>query len=120
MIDADKLREVVASGDPLAGADDLAGVVISLGLWVAILVLAPLVVLVLAIVLLPLELATVVVVVPLFVVARFAGVIPWKVLLVDALTGEESRESYRNVLTARRRIREVNADQRVPVRWAWS
>ena len=52
--------------------------------------------------------------------ARLLGVVPWTVLLLDVVSGIERRETYRNGLRARRRIREVNADQRVPVRWAWT
>lgn len=82
---ADGLREGVAQVDPLAAADDVPGLVLGLAAWLAVLVLAPVVALVLPVV-----------------------------------SGSEQRETYRNGLRARRRILEVNADRRVPVRWAWT
>jgi hypothetical protein len=42
------------------------------------------------------------------------------VVIVDQVTGEERRETYRNLWRAARRIRSVNSDRRVKVRWAWS
>jgi hypothetical protein len=54
------------------------------------------------------------------VVSRFAGVIPWTVVMVNQVTGQETRETYRNGWRAVRRIREVNTDRRVTVRWAWA
>jgi hypothetical protein len=106
--------------DPMLVGDDIAGIAIGIGAWLLLLIAAPLVVLVLAAALLSVELPLVLAVAALLLVARFAGVIPWTVLIVDPLTGAETRESYRNGLRALRRIREVNSDQRITVRWAWT
>lgn len=120
VLSADGLREGVAQVDPLAAADDVPGLVLGLAAWLAVLVLAPVVVLVLAVVLLPFELALVAALALLMVLARLLGVVPWTVLLLDVVSGSEQRETYRNGLRARRRILEVNDDQRVPVRCAWT
>ena len=117
---ADGFREGVAQVDPLAAADDIPGLVLGLAAWLVVLILAPLVVLVLAVVLLPFELVLVAALALLLVLARLLGVVPWTVLLLDVVSGSEQRERYRNGLRARQRIREVNVDQRVPVRWAWT
>jgi hypothetical protein len=117
---ADDLREGVAQVDPLATADDIPGLVLGLAAWLAVLILAPVLVLVLAVVLLPFELVLVAAAALLLVLARLLGVVPWTVLVLDVVSGAEEREQYRNGLRARRRILEVNADQRVPVRWAWT
>lgn len=119
-ISADSFREGVAQVDPLAAADDIPGLVLGLAAWLAVLILAPLVVLLLAVLLLPFELVLVAALALLLVLARLLGVVPWTVLLLDVVTGAEKRERYRNGLRARRRILEVNAERRVPVRWAWS
>ena len=66
------------------------------------------------------ELPIVVVLAVVFVVVRFTGLMPWKVLIVDLVSGEERCERYRFLWRALRRIREVNNDRRVKVRWAWA
>ena len=113
------LREAALSGDPLLGADDPGGIVLGLGIWLVVVVAAPLVVLVLAVLLLSVELPVVVALALLLAVLRFAGVVPWTVGIVDTL-GTERRESYRNVVRAVRRVREVNGRPEVRVRWAWA
>jgi hypothetical protein len=55
----------------------------------------------------------------LLVLMRLAGLIPWTVVILDGLTGDEQRESYRTIRRAVARVRNVNADRRVDVRWAW-
>jgi hypothetical protein len=110
------LRE---NADPLVVMDDLQGVVLGLALWLVIIVAAPLVVLVLAVGLLSVELPLVIALGLFLLVIRFTGLLPWAVVIVDPVTGHERRESYRSLWRAARRIRSVNSDRRVKVRWAW-
>ncbi len=114
---ADTLR---AAADPVTSVDDLTGVLIGLALWLVVIIAAPLIVLVLAAVLLSVELPVVVVLALLVLVARFAGLIPWTVVILDPVTGAERRESYRSIWKATARIRGINSDRRVKVRWAWA
>ena len=120
-------KDLIGEGGPpdlVSGADDPAGVVVgivlSLVVWILLIVAAPLIVLVLAIAFLPVEIAFVAVLALLLVVARLLGVVPWTVVVVDLVQKTERRESYRNLLHAVRRIRELNHDRRVLVRWAWA
>jgi len=109
------------AADPsVIGVDDLSGVVVGLALWLVIIIAAPMVVLLLAAGLFSVELPVVVVVAVLLPLARFAGLVPWTVVILDAVTGDERRERYRNLVHALRRIRDLNADRRVAVRWAWT
>ena len=110
----------VPDADPTLGADDLSGVVLGLALWLVIILAAPLIVLVLAGLLFTIEVPVAAAVGLLLVVARFAGVIPWTVVVLDSVSGTETTERYRNLLHAVRRIRSVNHDRRVQVRWAWA
>ena len=106
--------------DPFFGTDDLSGLVFSLALWLLIIIAAPLMVLVLAAGLLSIELPVVVALGVLLAVIRFTGLLPWVVVIVDPTTGEERRETYRNLWRAAKRVRAVNLDGSVKVRWAWS
>lgn len=108
------------TADQIVVGDDVAGVVIGLAVWLGIIVAAPLIVLVLAVGLLSVELPIVLALGLMLLVVRFTGLLPWEVLIVDQVTGEEQRERYRSVWRAARRIREVNCDRRVKVRWAWA
>jgi hypothetical protein len=120
-VKADDVRDAVSSGNPFDGADDLAGVVLSLALWLLVLVAAPLVAAVLVWLLLPVELLLALLLALLVPLVRMLGLVPWTVLVVAAGQGEETRERYRSLLAARRRVREVNGGaQSVPVRWAWT
>ncbi|MEQ6900936.1 hypothetical protein [Nocardioides sp. YIM 152588] len=114
----DTLREHATLAGPLDG-DDLAGILFGLAAWIAVLVLAPLLVVVLAVALFSVELPLLLALAVLVVAARFLGLIPWTVLIVDRITGEEMVERYRSILRAVRRIRDVNHDRSVKVRWAW-
>lgn len=111
------LREV--SAELVGGSTDPTDFAISLGLWLAIVIAAPLIVLMLAAGLFSVELPLVLAIAVLLAVLRFAGVIPWTVLTVDAVSGTETRSSYRSLLRAVRRVREINHDRRVQVRWSW-
>lgn len=118
-MDPDDLREAVLQSNPLDGADDLGGIVLGLAVWITLLIAAPLVVLALAVLLLAVELPLVIALAALLAALRFTGVIPWTVLLVDRATGAESRERFRFLPSAIRRIREVSTSQRIEVRWSW-
>lgn len=117
VMSADTLRDC---SDPFIGLDDLSGLVVGLVLWLAIIVAAPVLVLVLAAGLFSIELPVVLALGAVLLVVRFTGLMPWTVVIVDQVTGEERRETYRNLWRAVRRIRAVNSDRRVDVRWAWS
>ena len=117
VMQADTLRE---NADPFVAVDDLAGVVLGLALWLAIIIAAPLIVLVLAAGLFSVELPIVVAVAVLLGAARFTGLIPWTVVIHDPITGDERRESYRSIWREVARIRGINSDRRVKVRWAWA
>ena len=120
-VKADDVRDAVSSGNPFAGADDLAGVVLSLAVWLLVLVAAPLVAAVVVWLLLPVELVLVLVLALLVPLVRLLGLVPWTVLVVDHGRGDETRERHRSLLAARRRVREVNRGaQSVPVRWGWT
>lgn len=113
----DTLREIA---DPFTLVDDIQGLIIGLVLWLVVIIAAPVIVLVLAAGLLSVELPIVLAVGLLLLLIRFTGVLPWTVLIIDQVTGEGRRESYRNLWRAVRRIRSVNGDQRVKVRWSWT
>jgi len=100
---------------------DIEGFVIGIALWLLIIVAAPLIVLVLAVLLFSVELPIVIVLAGILVVVRFTGLVPWTVVIVDAVGGgEEKTERYRLLWRAIGRIRAVNSDRRVKVRWAWA
>jgi hypothetical protein len=118
-ISADDVREAVVQMNPLDGADDLGGLVLGLAVWIAVFVAAPVVAIVVVVLLFSVELPLVIALAALIVVLRFTGVIPWTVLVVDRVTGAESRERFRFLPSALRRIREVGTSQRIEVRWSW-
>ena len=111
------LRE---NAEPFLDVGDLSGVVLGIVLWIAILILAPLIVLVLAVLLFSVELPIVLALAVILLVVRFTGLMPWTVVIVNAVDGEEQIERYRLLWRAVARIRAVNADRRVKVRWAWA
>jgi hypothetical protein len=113
-------RDKMSNVDPTLGADDLSGLVIGLAVWLTILLAAPLLVLILAGALFSVELPVLAVIGLALALARFAGLIPWTVVVVDRISGQEQPESTRNFLRAVRRVRDVNGDRRIVVRWAWS
>jgi hypothetical protein len=112
-------RRQVRRVDPTSGSDDVVGAIMGLVLWLAVLAAAPLLVLVLAGLLLSVELPILVIVALLLVGIRFAGLIPWTVVVIDRLTGVERTVRTRNFLRAVRRIQTVNGQRRVSVRWRW-
>jgi hypothetical protein len=107
--------------DPLTAAgEDLSGCLFGLAFWILILIAAPVVVLVLAVGLLSVELPLVIALGLVLATIRFAGILPWTVVIVHQVTGEERRETYRAIWNAVRRIREINHYRTVKVHWAWS
>lgn len=117
VMSAEALRDNAGS---LTSVDDLSGVVLSLALWLLVIVAAPLIVLVLAVGLLSVELPLALALGLVLVVVRFTGLLPWTVMIINEVSGDERCETYRNLWTALRRIRGVNGDSRVKVRWAWA
>jgi hypothetical protein len=113
------LRDLVGS-DPLGNSSgDDVELVIGLGVWLAVMIAAPLLVLVLTVLLLSVEIPVVIALGLLLGVIRFAGVVPWTVTITDTLSGAETHETFRNLIHTVRRIRGINSVQHVPVRWAW-
>lgn len=113
----DTLRD---GADVLDVVDGLEGLVVGLVLWVAVMIAAPVIVLVLAVALLTVEVPLAIALAVLLVVVRVTGVLPWKVLVVDHVTGAERLETYRAPWRAVHRIREINHDRRVKVHWSWA
>ena len=107
------------AAEPLTAGDDLEGLVVGLALWLVIVIAAPLVVLVLAAGLLSVELPIVLALGLGLLVVRFTGLLPWTVVILDQVGGSERRETYRSLWGAARRIRDINPDRRINVRWAW-
>jgi fatty acid desaturase len=117
---ASTFRDKISGLDPTLGTDDLSGLVIGLAVWLTFLLAAPLLVLILAGALFSVELPVLVIVALVLVLARFSGLIPWIVVIVDRVSGQEQRESTRSFVRALRRVREINGDRRIVVRWSWS
>ena len=106
------------------GGDDLEGVVLSFVLSVLLIVLvlvaAPVIVVVMAVLLFSVELPLLLLLGVVLPAVRFLGLVPWTVLVLDPATGEERPERFRVVWPAARRVRAVNHDRRVRVRWGWA
>jgi len=119
VMEAKKLRDGTDPFSGIAAFDDLAGVVFGLALWIAVLIAAPLIVLVLAALLFSIELPLLIVIALLLVIARVIGVIPWVVGVVDQRTGLARYERTRSLFRAVRLVHEVNGEHGVPVRWHW-
>lgn len=124
MMKVDTVRHIVDTvADPSATALEFAdsgGLVFGFALWLALIVAAPLIVVLLAALLLSIELPIVIAIALVLVIIRFAGVVPWTVVTIDNISRTETYESYRSIFRALHRIREINGDRRVHVRWAWS
>lgn len=103
-----------------AGVDDLAGLALVAVIWLAAILLGPFLVVMLGAALFSLEVALLVGLAVFLVLSRFVGLLPWTVVVLNQVTGEHRRESIRTLVRAVRRVREVNGERRVPVRWAWS
>jgi hypothetical protein len=113
------VRDAAGYIDP-SNVDDVTGLVVVLAVWLGIVLAAPLIVLILAGLLFAIEAPILLALGVLYLVARFAGLMPWTVLTVEKRTGQERRETTRNLLHAVRRVRDINRDRRVLVRWAFS
>jgi ABC-type transport system involved in multi-copper enzyme maturation permease subunit len=112
------LRDVTANPLGNSSSGDV-GFVIGIGVWLAVVIAAPLLVLILAVLLLSVEIPVAVALGLVLAVIRFAGIVPWTVTITDTFSGTESHDSYRNLIRAVRRIRAINTDRKVPVRWSW-
>ena len=110
------------AADPFGdlGLDDLGGLVFGLALWLAVIIAAPLIVILLAVLLFPFELSLLIALAMLLVLSRLLGIIPWTVAVVDQQSGTERYEKTRSLVQAVRLVRRVNGRRRVPVRWVWS
>lgn len=107
------------SPDLLDAVDDPVGVLIGIGVVVLLYVAAPLLGVVLAILLLPVEVWVALVLGVLLLLARFTGVIPWTVAYTDD-DGVLTRERFRFLPSAARRVRELTGDAGPRVRWHWA
>lgn len=113
------LRDITGPDPLLPTSSDPSEMVLGIGLWLVIMVAAPLVVLVLAVLLLSVEIPVAIAFGLILAIVRFAGIVPWTVAIIDA-DGTETHETYRNLIHAVRRIQTINTDQHVAVRWAWT
>ena len=98
--------------------DDFAAMFLSLGIWVMLVICAPLITFLLAAVLLPFEVTLVAIIALVLLAIRFAGITPWTVVLINS-GGVETTEKYRNIVRAVRRVRAVNSSSRVAVQLLW-
>jgi hypothetical protein len=98
--------------------DDFGSMFLSLGLWLMLVVGAPVIAFVLAVMLLPLEATLVAIIAVGLLAIRFAGLTPWTVVLINS-DGGETAEKYRSVVRAVRRVRAVNGSRRVAVQFVW-
>jgi hypothetical protein len=114
---ASTLRDVA---DPGLVLDDFDGFVMGMALWLAIIVAAPVIVVLLAALLFSIELPLLLALALLLILIRLVGIIPWTVGVVDQQTGTERQEKTRSLIHAIRQVRAVNDSRRVPVRWSWS
>lgn len=98
---------------------DIDDFVVSIVVLIALYVLAPLIVVLLAWLLLPLEFLLLILIALVLVVGRFAGLLPWHVTVEDALGNEVRRETTRNIFTAVRTVRAVNDGRGLLLRLSW-
>lgn len=109
--------EVLDTVDPSGVFDDPANAV---AVMAVILVLAPVLVVVFALLLLPFEVAIPATFALIILVLRFTGLVPWTIEQVAPRTGEVSSCKERNVIRAVRTVRSLNPDGRLRIRWSWS
>lgn len=120
-MDPKAIREAVDQAEH--GADvvdfvsDTVGLVLVAGMLVAA-IGAPILVILLAALLLPFEIALVLVLAAALLLARLAGAIPW-VVEIAGPDGPQV-ERYRNLIRAVRRVRALNGAKGVPVRFSLS
>jgi hypothetical protein len=114
--------EVIRDGatDVADVVDDLPGLLIGIVAMILCYVAAPLVAIVLAILLIPAELGIVMALAVLLLLARFVGLIPWTVVVVEPEAPEDRREQYRLLHRAVNRVRELNGGGRPQVHWHWA
>jgi hypothetical protein len=91
----------------------------SIVLFIALYLLAPLIVVLLAWLLLPLEFLLLLLIAVVLVVGRFAGLLPWHITVEDARGQVVRHETTRNVVKAVRTVRRVNDGRGLIVRVSW-
>jgi hypothetical protein len=106
------------AGGLLDVGDDLASMLVSLGIWLALIVAAPLIAFVLAVLLLPLEAGLLAIIGFALLAVRFAGISRWTVVITEPI-GHETVELYRNVARALSRVREINGVRGRLVELVW-
>jgi hypothetical protein len=106
------------AGNVLDVPDDFASMFLSVGIWLMLVVGAPVIAFALAVMLLPFEVTLVAIIGLVLVAIRFAGVTPWTVVLINS-GGEETTEKYRSIARAVRRVRAVNSSRRIAVQINW-
>jgi hypothetical protein len=120
-IDPEKLRDGVGDATDVATVvESVPGVLIGIVAMILCYVAAPLVAIVLAILLIPAELGIVMALAVLLLLARFVGLIPWTVVVVEPEAPEDRREQYRLLHRAVNRVRELNGGGRPQVHWHWA
>jgi hypothetical protein len=103
--------------DGVGGFDDLGGLALGVFIAVVIYLAAPLLLIILGFLLLPIEMIVVAILGALILLVRFAGVVPWTVVVTNRDDTAQS-ERYRNVLRAVSRVRSINSDGRMAVRFS--
>jgi hypothetical protein len=100
-----------------SGFDDLGAFAIALLVLGLIFVAAPVLVLLLVTLLLPLEVLLAVILGALLLLIRFAGIVPWSVVLTER-DDTSTTEHYRNLINAINRVWTVNGNRRIPLRFS--
>jgi hypothetical protein len=99
--------------------DDLASLFVRVGIWLALIVAAPLITFVLAVLLLPVEAGLLAIIGFALLAVRFAGITHWT-LVITGPGGHETVEHYRNVARALSRVREINGVRGRAVELVWA
>ena len=105
--------------DGLGGLDDLSGLALGVVVAIVIYLAVPLLLILLGVLLLPIELVVVAILGAVILLVRFAGAVPWTVI-VTSRDDTAVSERYRNVVHAVRRVRGINGDGRLAVRFSLS
>jgi hypothetical protein len=99
--------------------DDLASLCISVGIWLTVIVGAPLLTFILAALLLPIEVGLLALIALVLLAVRFAGITHWTLVITEP-GGEEIVEHYRNIARALSRVRKINGTRRRAVQLTWA
>lgn len=115
--DSAKIRENI--DDILDFGDDLASLVISVGIWLTLIVMAPVITFVLAALLLPVEAGLLAIIGVVLLAVRFLGITRWTLAITEP-DGCETVEVCRNIVRALGRVREINGSRRRAVKLVWA